>query len=188
MNARFEEYWAAEFTETVPLPHSLHEQHPERWVRFHHLPESKRIPSDEDEIRTVLARHDIVMEHLFMPDNLVVVSGQFLTQGDTTFPDEDLDALAGPFRYWQTLQDPGDEFEAPMSLFVGSCTYDGGREQILAKTATWQLANLFFCQPPTPVLYHPYDGGMDVIVEHAQFRDLLKETFRDWLSAHPEGL
>jgi hypothetical protein len=35
---------------------------------------------------------------------------------------------------------------------------------------------------------HPYDGGMDVILESPGARDALRARFRDWLSKHSEGL
>ena len=37
-------------------------------------------------------------------------------------------------------------------------------------------------------LYHPYDGGADVIAPTAYEHDVLKGRHADWLSAHPAGL
>lgn len=37
-------------------------------------------------------------------------------------------------------------------------------------------------------LYHPHDGGADVIAPTTRERDALKIRHRDWLSAHPAGL
>ncbi|MEU8403165.1 hypothetical protein AB0C28_49000 [Nonomuraea sp. NPDC048892] len=37
-------------------------------------------------------------------------------------------------------------------------------------------------------LYHPYDGGADVILTNTQERDTLKAAHTDWLSKHPSGL
>jgi hypothetical protein len=37
-------------------------------------------------------------------------------------------------------------------------------------------------------LYHPYDGGMDVIMSSSAERDALRDRHRDWLSGHPGGL
>lgn len=37
-------------------------------------------------------------------------------------------------------------------------------------------------------VYHPYDGGADVIAPTAHDRDVLKNRHADWLSAHPAGL
>nr|WP_020658089.1 hypothetical protein [Amycolatopsis benzoatilytica] len=36
-------------------------------------------------------------------------------------------------------------------------------------------------------VYHPYDGGADVLVATAGERDELKRRHVDWLSAHPSG-
>ncbi len=37
-------------------------------------------------------------------------------------------------------------------------------------------------------LYHPYDGGADVIAPSSVERDKLKSKFAAWLSDHPQGL
>jgi hypothetical protein len=37
-------------------------------------------------------------------------------------------------------------------------------------------------------LLHPYDGGMDVILESKDARDLLKARHPEWLSARQDGL
>ncbi|MEU8122197.1 hypothetical protein AB0C21_26120 [Spirillospora sp. NPDC049024] len=37
-------------------------------------------------------------------------------------------------------------------------------------------------------LYHPYDGGADVIAPTVHDRDVLKTCHADWLPAHPAGL
>jgi hypothetical protein len=36
-------------------------------------------------------------------------------------------------------------------------------------------------------LFHPYDGGMDVIAPTTADRDALRDRHRDWLSKHPQG-
>jgi hypothetical protein len=37
-------------------------------------------------------------------------------------------------------------------------------------------------------LYHPYDGGADVIAASPGHRDQLRRAHADWLSAHRSGL
>jgi hypothetical protein len=37
-------------------------------------------------------------------------------------------------------------------------------------------------------LYHPYDGGADVLLPTAGRRDELAAAHRDWLSSHASGL
>lgn len=45
-----------------------------------------------------------------------------------------------------------------------------------------------FGEPEFRWLYHPYDGGVDVILPTPAERDTLKERHQTWLSTHPSGL
>jgi hypothetical protein len=42
--------------------------------------------------------------------------------------------------------------------------------------------------PDDDWLYHPYDGGADVIAASSDARDVLRTRFAAWLSSHPSGL
>lgn len=37
-------------------------------------------------------------------------------------------------------------------------------------------------------VYHPYDGGADVILKDSLTRDRYKQKYEQWLSARPDGL
>ena len=43
-------------------------------------------------------------------------------------------------------------------------------------------------EPDLRWVYHPYDGGADVLTTLAPRRDALRARYRDWLSPHPGGL
>jgi hypothetical protein len=46
----------------------------------------------------------------------------------------------------------------------------------------------FVADPALDWLYHPYDGGMDVIAPSTTERDALRDRHRGWLSARLDGL
>ncbi len=191
LRLEIERFWAGHFPDVRPIPHTLRDELSERWVRFHHLPESKRYPDTEAEIRTILARHDMIMEHLFGPEPLLVLAGLYLEPGEQAFTEPKLASVAGPFEFWKSASWDDEALpdeDLSMSLFVGRCDYERGREKIIRLVINEKCSNIVFLHPPAPVLYHPYDGGVDIITEHAQFRDFLRETFPDWLSKHPQGL
>ena len=48
------EFWESEFAGVVPEAHNFKYQYPDRWVRFHSLPESKRYPEREAEYLALL--------------------------------------------------------------------------------------------------------------------------------------
>jgi hypothetical protein len=51
-----------------------------------------------------------------------------------------------------------------------------------------QLVGMIIVPPSGAWLYHPYDGGADVIAQSPHARDALRERFGAWLSTHPTGL
>jgi hypothetical protein len=50
------------------------------------------------------------------------------------------------------------------------------------------MANVMVMSTDVRWLYHPYDGGMDVLLPSTRERDALKARHREWLSTHPGGL
>jgi hypothetical protein len=53
---------------------------------------------------------------------------------------------------------------------------------------TLAVANVLLADAGLRWLYHPYDGGMDVMLPSTAERDVLRDRYRDWLSVHPSGL
>jgi hypothetical protein len=51
-----------------------------------------------------------------------------------------------------------------------------------------ELAGMIIVPPSGAWLYHPYDGGADVIAPSPHARDALRARFEAWLSTHPSGL
>jgi hypothetical protein len=56
--------WDHQFPDCEPVAHWLRAAFPDRWVRFHSLPGSKRYPDDESEYVTVLYSHNHILSQL----------------------------------------------------------------------------------------------------------------------------
>src|SRR5579864_8981316 len=56
--------WQQQFPDAEPVAHRLRDAFPDRWVRFHSLPGSKRYPEGEAEYSTVLTRHNRILGEL----------------------------------------------------------------------------------------------------------------------------
>ncbi len=65
--------WDRCFPDCEPIGHHLRVTFPERWVRFHSLPGSKRYPEDETDYVEVLARHNAILGELAHPGTQVVL-------------------------------------------------------------------------------------------------------------------
>jgi hypothetical protein len=180
--------WNARWPFSPPIPFLLRSLHPDRWVRFHSLPESKRYPETDAEYATLLLRHHAVLDELGAADACVVLSARFAD--DLTVPDdpESLATVQPGATHWRTFQND-DYFVVPAELYASRIAYPSPEfDSFLRAAADDQLAHATIGPPDLRWLYHPYDGGADVIAESPFQRDQLRSKFAAWLSSHPAGL
>jgi hypothetical protein len=186
--------WQQQFPGCEPVAHRLKEAFPDRWVRFHSLPESKRYPEDESEYATVLYRHNCILGELIGPERGVIL----LTTGysDSTEPvrpqpeplPSDPDAVL-----WRSvpLHELDGDFAEPNYWHVFASVREwrpGLFDQVVRSVADDVMANVMVVDPNCQWLLHPYDGGMDVIAESSTARNHLKSRHADWLSPYTSGL
>ncbi len=50
------------------------------------------------------------------------------------------------------------------------------------------IANVMLIDLQRNVVYHPYDGGADVILGTQAEQERWRTTYRRWLSQHPSGM
>ncbi|MCX5741595.1 MAG: hypothetical protein NT062_03745 [Proteobacteria bacterium] len=185
----FAQDWQRRWPRCRPIGHELRACARATWVRFHSLPVSRRYPEDEADVVELLHRHDTILDDLVAAsaDERVVVITCAWSDGPTPVPRDAATQALRPDAAWVMSVEES----------VGSWTH------LHAETLAWrrgELAGLLravACDAAGGVivadadltwLYHPYDGGGDVIAASALQRDRLRTTYRDWLSAHPEGL
>jgi hypothetical protein len=164
----------------------------DRWVRFHALPGSKRYPDTETEYEIILARHNTVLTELVTGSALLVVTAGYSDRPEPEEPCRSPETVAvhPDGTYWTTVcmnDDPG--FESWMHLYVSQTAWSVGcLDPLLRHVADDVIANVLVADLRLRWLYHPYDGGMDVLLPSTAERDALRDRHRDWLSAHPTGL
>lgn len=187
--------WQQHWPDCRPIGHEL--RGGDGWVRFHSLPESKRYSESESEEKEILRRHNTVIEELVVSstrpvDSLAVVTCSWSGASDTGIRDDALVAVAPNATHWQSLlyeadADVGEE--SWTHLYVHVVPWKPGvLDDLLLLVADDQTADVIVGPIDWEWLYHPYDGGADVIVDSAQLRDQLRDRHRDWTSKHPQGL
>lgn len=112
------------------MPYSLRSAFPDKWVRFHSLPESKRYPDSEREYGIVLDRYNAVLDELFAGQEIYVITPDWSEEAERgPRPAADL-RLHPDARYWtSTVRDPDDE-PTYTHLYL-YCPYDGGADVLL---------------------------------------------------------
>ena len=186
--------WAGRWPDCRPIGHELRHCAADRWVRFHSLPESKRYAEDDDEYAEVLRRHNTVLDELLTTStgvqSALVITCSWSDGPEQVPREETLEGLPPRATYWQSiLRETDGDWEFWNHLFVGRTSWHPGVfDELLLLVADDRTADVIVADSDLSWLYHPYDGGADVIAASAVERDGLRERHGDWLSAHPGGL
>jgi hypothetical protein len=64
----------------------------------------------------------------------------------------------------------------------------GSFDKLLRMIADNVLANIMIVALDCRWLVHPYDGGMDLLLESSSVRDKFKARYSQWLSTRADGL
>ena len=181
--------WQRQFPGCEPVPHWLRTAFPDRWVRFHSLPGSKRYPHSDAEYAIILDRHNRVMAELTEAGNPVVLLSAGYSESTDPVRDEArwraLDPDAIPWR--TVVYDAADLLY--WHVFASERKWaPGGFDPIVRLVADDVRANMMIVAPDCRWLLAPYDGGMDLSMDTRDRRDYLQGRFADWLSARPDGL
>jgi hypothetical protein len=82
-----------------------------------------------------------------------------------------------------------DDADLIADVYVSYTAYTAGSlDDLLRAVADAEAFGVIIADEDLRWLYHPYDGGADVILPTTPERDRLKDRHRDWLSIHPTGL
>ncbi|HST81786.1 MAG TPA: hypothetical protein VLL08_08645 [Kineosporiaceae bacterium] len=190
------ERWKQQWPASRPVAHELRGTENGRWVRFHSLPEAKRYAEDEAEYQELLHRHATVISELNAlsatnsRDLLIITCAWSPGPKPPLRTAPVVDASPGAI-YWQSLliDDDEDWGQNWMHLFVERTGLGEARLQLLLRIVADDVTEgVIITDPDLTWLYHPYDGGADVIAATPADRDRLRARHSDWLPSHSAGL
>jgi hypothetical protein len=184
------ENWNKFYKSCHPIGYPLREAFPERWVRFHSLPQSKRYPVNEDEYQELLARHNAVLSYLATPgESVVLVTTGYTKSPIPTRTYEQLFVLDPRAKYWRSLNESEDDSLSYWHFFTSLWDYvESQFDDLIRLVADDIVSNVLIVSFDCRWIIHPYDGGMDVILESTNARNELRNQFELWLSARPDGM
>jgi hypothetical protein len=166
--------------ELLAVPYELKSQFGNRWVRFHCLPESKRYAENDAEYTVILDRYNTILDDLFGGGAVYIVAVKYDSEPQRS----------EPRRVWRTVvREVDPEYGNTYAhFFLDRTTWRRGMiDEALRRVADYQDAGGVVTDLEARWLFHPYDGGMDVIAPTAADRDTLRDRHRGWLSKHPQG-
>ena len=161
-----------------------------RWARFHALPGSKRYPDGEAEYAIVLSRHNALLDALARGRDVFLVYSLFNDFQASSRRMQVPPYAPGGSQYWMSFlsSEPDETPPSYCHLFAAQLPWRAGAvDRVLRAVAREDAHNVFLVSPGTRWFYHPYDGGMDLILSSPEERDAYKQTYAAWLSQHPAG-
>lgn len=188
-----DEVWTQSFGDTEPLAHLIRARFSTRWVRLHSLPHAKRYPDTEEEMAIVLSRHNAVIDWLVdAEEQLALLSTGYSEEELPTCSEFSGHSLPLEEIPWRSVpmheMDDGLEHPSYWHVFRSSVAWrSGALDAVFRLVAEDSVANVMLLSTGG-WLYHPYDGGADVILPFTLQRERLITEFSGWVSSHPLGL
>lgn len=184
--------WRERMGDRPPLTYEYMLEHRDRWVRFHTLPESQRYAANEAERLIIQRRHNTVLEGLFAGEDIYVMTTTW-SDGPEPEPRKRLDRRVNPgsVLWWSFLDndDPDPAYVTYAHVYVSWTSWSAGSlNRLLSAVADFRTANAAITDRHLRRMYHPYDGGADILALDGAERDMLRERHADWLSSHPSGM
>ena len=188
----FNKYWDKNYPESNPIGHELKSVYPNRWLRIHSLPESKRYAESDNEYQIILNRQNKMISELIGENSeILVISGQY----EMELTDKISTALSdyGIFEKCRTIELHKiypEEYEDDFfyDVYIKPDIWkQNSQNELLKNIADDEFRAMFIC-PKRNCIVAPYDGGMDIIVDSQAKRDGLKAKYKDWFSEREDGM
>jgi hypothetical protein len=188
--------WTAAWGDCRPLGHELRGCLRDRWVRFHSLPGSRRYAEEQEEQAEVLRRHLIVLTELLAhepgdaAEQILIITASWSAGPEPAGREPGLAELMAAVHWTSLLTDdtfPGEETWTHLWVSA-SRLHSDVLTRLLRLVADDQTAGVIITSAAMNWLYHPYDGGADVIAVTTGHRDQLRHRHQQWLSRQPSGL
>lgn len=186
------EHWDNNFPDFPPEANQLKFKFNERWFRIHTLPESKRYPENEDEYNEIFRRHNLILSDLFgLDQTYYLLTTGFGYKRENLPKNKKVQKLGLQKNYWRHfLTDDDKDFEPFYAYlyFDERLWIENSMDKLFRLVTDEEAYEVMFFSVRKKILYHPYDGGADIILKNSELRDFYKEKYKDWLSKHPLGL
>lgn len=186
----FNLFWESNFKETIPLNFIFRTIYSNRWLRIHSLPNSKRYAENENEINLILERQNQVVSD-FISENQEI----YIVRSEINVDYNDDYDLHKEFNFQEVaiinlrdLFDDDYDNDDKLSVQVTKKIWQINCFNSLLEDIANDVSLIFFVSINNPVIFAPYDGGMDIIYQSETQRNFYKEKYKNYLSQRKDGL
>ncbi len=181
--------WQQNFQHFPPIAHELKHSYSERWFRIHTLLDSKRYAENQREYEEIFNRHNFIVSDLIgIESSFFLLSASYRMINEKPTQDKRLVKLNLQSDYWRNICPFEDTAEICWDIYFDELIWkENSLDDLLRLVADDEIRNVMFFSVRENLIYHPYDGGADIILKTKELRDFYKSKYKDWLSKHPKG-
>jgi hypothetical protein len=187
-------FWNTALNGSTPIAYELKNEFTERWGRFHSLPEAKRYSDSELEYQVIFSRHNQLLSQLCSTDNTVyMIAPEYSCLSKPRELGDELEGIFDNPNYWQTipLHEPDENNRKGFywHLYFEKINWLPDSVDGLFRLVTDEKAfNVMIVSPSLGWIFHPYDGGADLILKSNQEMLRVKKNFRTGYQLIFQGL
>jgi hypothetical protein len=175
-------HWDERWPNITPRAEELPKIMQDRWARFYTLPNGKRYPQNESELGEIVSRHNKLLEDL-KPDEIIIITCEWDDQPTPYIKHSKVDPTSN---YWQSIKEFSEDKNCAASyrhLFVSIKRWESGTlNDLLQSVANDDTAGVIVAPSNFLWLYHPYDGGADIIFPTTENKAQFIRTHKNWLA------
>lgn len=189
------EAWHSSFGPALPAGYLCRTTLPDRWMRIHSLPESKRYPDTEAERDEVLRRQNAAACYALCEGAECIL---FITQyGESRhWPDYYVEGSRYTREFLalnrfspEYVQSYDEGQDGPMQFFATrQHWHTGAFDELILMCANGTAGPYLFANIDRRTAYAPYDGGADLFFPASDAAVEARREFSDWLSKIDSGL
>jgi len=187
--SQFENLWRENYGAIPPLGYRLRESFPNRWIRFHSLPNSKRYADTHEERTIILNRaNELACEILNIDEPFWLAASRMDENPEMVnygFPPFTVNSRQLPKVYgWM---DPEDQIS--FSTYSKQTSWQIGEfDDVFSKIAEEEDYGVIFATLDLSSIFIPYDGGFDIIISNPKRVAELNKKYSNYLSTREDGL
>ena len=188
----FKSFWNGKFPDFLPMGYHIKHEFPDRWFRIHSLPGSKRLADTKEEYKIILSRQNLLISD-------IIGEGEDLILVIVLYPDDPTNAYYEMIEGYEDfrlvdiidLQTTGSDRHSEtyqVTVMARKTVWQPNQSNRLLKMIADDKIRILMVAANQARIISPYDGGVDIMMESSDQRDLFRARYSQWLSARADGL
>lgn len=182
---KLSELWVSNWSASDPVAENIKYFYPDEYQRYYTLPEAKRYADNAEEEKIILSRYNTLLDELTKKHgNQIIVIVSSLMDSPNAQLSQKIGGISN-LAHWKTIDLDPDEDDPAMKgyrqLYFTSLIWSNGLlDELLKDVSKEEVWGVIIAPEDLSCLYHPYDGGIDLVLKSSEEREYLSAKYSGW--------